>query len=60
MKYFLATGASEVESSLDQLNKEVSALPGMLDKFLEKLIDFGMNLLIAMVIFAIGKVVIRA
>lgn len=59
MKYFLATGASEVESSLDQLNKEVSALPGMLDKFLEKLIDFGMNLLIAMVIFAIGKVVIR-
>lgn len=59
MKYFLATGASEVESSLDQLNKEVSALPGMLDKFLEKFIDFGMNLLIAMVIFAIGKVVIR-
>lgn len=59
MKFLLASNVSEVESGLNELNKEVSALTGTLDKMLEKLIDFGISILIAIVIFAIGKVVIR-
>ena len=60
MNFLLASSVSEeVESNLEELNKEVNALTGMLDKFLEKLIDFGFSLLIAIVIFAIGKVAIR-
>lgn len=60
MKFLLASNVSEeVESGLNQLNKEVSALTGTLDKMVDKLIDFGWHLLIAIVIFAIGKVVIR-
>ncbi|MCI9125860.1 MAG: mechanosensitive ion channel [Eubacterium sp.] len=60
MKFLLASNVSEeVESGLNQLNKEVSALTGTLDKMVDKLIDFGWHLLIAIVIFAVGKVVIR-
>ena len=60
MKFILASNVSEeVESGLNELNKEVSALTGTLDKMVDKLIDFGWNLLIAIAIFAVGKVVIR-
>ena len=60
MKFILASNVSEeVESGLNELNKEVSALTGTLDKMVDKLIDFGWHLLIAIAIFAVGKVVIR-
>ncbi len=60
MKFLLASNVSEeVESGLNELNKEVSALTGTLDKMVDKLIDFGWHLLIAIAIFAVGKVVIR-
>lgn len=60
MKFLLASNVSEeVESGLNELNKEVSALTGTLDKMADKLIDFGWHLLIAIAIFAVGKVVIR-
>lgn len=60
MKFLLASNVSEeVESGLNELNKEVSALPGTLDKMVDKLIDFGWHLLIAIAIFAVGKIVIR-
>ncbi|MCI8956997.1 MAG: mechanosensitive ion channel [Eubacterium sp.] len=60
MKFLLASNVSEeVESGLNELNKEVNALTGTLDKMVDKLIDFGWHLLIAIAIFAVGKVVIR-
>lgn len=60
MKFILASNVSEeVESGLNELNKEVGALTGTLDKMVDKLIDFGWHLLIAIAIFAVGKVVIR-
>lgn len=60
MKFLLASNVSEeVESGLNKLNKGVSALPGTLDKMVDKLIDFGWHLLIAIAIFAVGKIVIR-
>lgn len=60
MKFLLASNVSEeVESGLNKLNKEVSALPSTLDKMVDKLIDFGWHLLIAIAIFAVGKIVIR-
>ncbi len=60
MKFLLASNVSEeVESGFNELNKEVSALTGTLDKMVDKLIDFGWHLVIAIAIFAVGKVVIR-
>ncbi|MCI9616599.1 MAG: mechanosensitive ion channel [Eubacterium sp.] len=60
MKFLLASNVSEeVESGLNELNKEVNALTGTLDKMVDKLIDFGWHLVIAIAIFAVGKVVIR-
>ena len=60
MNFLLASSVSEnVEANLEEINKEVNAFTGMLDKFLNKLIDFGFNLVTAIIIFVIGKVVIR-
>lgn len=59
MNFLLANNVSEVESGLNELNKQVGTLTGMFDKFLEKLVDFGIQLVIAIIIFVIGKLVIR-
>lgn len=59
LDFLLSTSVSEVESNLNELNKEVKALPDTIDKLLDKLINFGISLVIAIIIFAIGKVIIK-
>ena len=59
MNFLMSNSVSEMESNLNELNKNVSNLSGTIDKLIEKLIDFGINIIIAVLIFSIGKFAIK-
>ena len=58
MEWMYAVKTTEIESKVEGLNEKVSRLTEITDGLFSKLINFGMNLLVAILIFAIGKVVL--
>lgn len=59
MNFLMSNSVSEMESNLNELNKNVSNFSGTIDKIIDKLIGFGINIIIAVVIFSIGKIAIK-
>lgn len=58
--FLLATDAvEEIQSNMDEINNKVSKLSEITDGMLNKIIDFGFDLLIAIVIYIIGKIVLN-
>lgn len=55
MMFFVGTAVDAPE----ELNQEVSKLSGYMDGIMDKAFEFGVNLLIAVVIFFIGKLILR-
>lgn len=59
MNFLISNSVSEMESNLNELNKNVSNLSGTIDKIIDKLIGFGINIIIAVIIFSVGKIAIK-
>jgi small conductance mechanosensitive channel len=59
MFWLRATAVEEIESNVDELNDKVGKLTEITDGMLSKIIDFGFDLLIAIVIFIAGRIVLR-
>lgn len=59
MFFLSASSVKEIESSVDKLSEDVSALTKFLNNMAEHLINFGISLIIAVIIFIIGKLVIK-
>lgn len=57
--FLLATEAvNEIQSNVDEINDKVSKLSEVTDGLLSKLIDLGFDILAAIFIFAIGKIIL--
>ena len=57
--FLLATVAvNEIQSNVDEINDKVSKLSEVTDGLLSKLIDLGFDILAAIFIFAIGKIIL--
>lgn len=59
MNFLFANSVEEIQSNVDKLNEDVSKLTKFLDTALEKLIDFGFSIIVAIIIFLIGKIIIK-
>lgn len=59
MNFLFANSVEEIQSNVDKLNEDVSKLTKFLDNALEKLIDFGFSIIVAIIIFLIGKIIIK-
>ncbi len=59
MFWQMATAVEEIESNVEELNNKVSKLTEITDELLSKVIDFGFDLLIAIVIFIIGRIALK-
>lgn len=58
--FLLATEVvDEIESNVDEINQQVSKLSEITDGMLTKLVDFGFDILVAIVIFIIGKIILQ-
>ena len=58
--FLLATEVvDEIESNVDEINQQVSKLSEITDGMLTKLVDFGFDILAAIVIFIIGKIILQ-
>ncbi len=56
---FLASASSEIESEVEDLTDKVGKLAEMTDGLLDKIIAFAFNLLIAVVIFIVGRLILK-
>lgn len=59
MNFLFANSVEDIQSNVDKLNEDVSKLTKFLDNALEKLIDFGFSIIVAIIIFLIGKIIIK-
>lgn len=59
MLWLCADAVGEIQSNVDELNKRVSRLSDMTDNLINKLIGFGFDLLVAILIFIAGKFVLK-
>lgn len=59
MSWLMATAVEEIESNVEELNNKVSKLTEITDGILNKIIDFGFDLLVAIVIFIVGRIVLK-
>lgn len=59
MLWLYASATDEIQSNVEELNKKVSKLSEMTDNLLNKLIEFGFDLLIAILIFIAGKFALK-
>lgn len=59
MFWLTATATDEIESNVEELNEKVSKLTEITDGMLNKIIDFGFDLLIAIIIFVIGRIILK-
>lgn len=51
--------AQEIQENVDEIHKSVDKLSNLTDGLLNRLIDFGFDILIAIAIFVIGKVILQ-
>lgn len=59
MLWFMANATNEIQSNVEEMQNDVSKLAEILDGALNKLIDFGFDLLSAIIIFVIGKITLK-
>lgn len=58
--FIVATDAAqEIQENVDEIHKSVDKLSNLTDGLLNRLIDFGFDILIAIAIFVIGKVILQ-
>ena len=58
MNMLSAVASNDIESNVATLNEKVSRLTEITDGIFQRLIDFGWNLIVAIVIFLIGRIVL--
>ena len=51
MNFLFANSVEDIQSNVDKLNEDVSKLTKFLDNALEKLIDFGFSIIVAIIRF---------
>lgn len=59
MFLFATDAVSEIQENVDEINTKVSKLSELTDGILSKIIDLGFDLLIAILIFIIGKIILN-
>ena len=59
MFWLTSNAVDEIQANVEEMHNEVSKLAGILDGALDKLIDFGFDILTAIIIFVIGKIALK-
>lgn len=59
MFWLTASATDEIQANVEEMQNEVSKLTELLDGALNKLIDFGFDVLSAIIIFVIGRIALK-
>ena len=59
MFWLMTNATNEIQSNVEEMQKDVSKLAEIFDGAVNKLINFGFDLLSAIIIFIIGKIVLK-
>lgn len=59
MFWLTASATDEIQANVEEMHNDVSKLAQLIDGALDKLISFGFDVLSAIIIFVVGKIVLR-